>query len=73
MKKSQQVSGDSLDRSGDFSGMLARLNKEEYDKVLVRNLHSGDFWYDHESWSVSSGIRAAWHRLLGASAISMIR
>ena len=46
-------------QTGDFSGFLGRLSRQEYDKILVRNYHSGDFWYDHEMWSVPSGIRAA--------------
>ena len=44
-------------QTGDFSGVLERLNNRFYTKILVRNFHSGDFWYDHALWSTSSGIR----------------
>lgn len=46
-------------QTGDFSGILGRLSRQEYDKILVRGYQSEDFWYDHASWPVSSGIRAA--------------
>lgn len=45
--------------TGDFSGILSRLNEKHYDKILVRNLHKDDFWYDHSLWNRSSGIREA--------------
>lgn len=45
-------------QSGDFSGILRRFEQRHYQKILVRNLHSSDFWYDHELWSKSSRIRA---------------
>jgi hypothetical protein len=44
-------------QTGDFSGILGRLKQKYYAKILVRNLHSPDFWYDHELWSKSSDIR----------------
>ncbi|HEX6125581.1 MAG TPA: hypothetical protein VFZ23_09450 [Pyrinomonadaceae bacterium] len=44
---------------GDFSGILDRLNNRRYKKILVRGLHSPDFWYDHVDWPASSGIRSA--------------
>ena len=44
---------------GDFSGMLGRLEQKQYSRILVRNLHSADFVYDHWMWSRSSGIREA--------------
>ncbi|MDQ3697750.1 MAG: hypothetical protein M3373_06965 [Gemmatimonadota bacterium] len=44
---------------GDFSGMIRRLEEKRYRKILVRNLHSPDFWYDHYLWDQSSGVRAA--------------
>ncbi|MEZ5428816.1 MAG: hypothetical protein R2747_21405 [Pyrinomonadaceae bacterium] len=42
---------------GDFSGFSDRLKQKHYKKILVRNYHSPDFWYDHELWSKSSQIR----------------
>jgi len=45
--------------TGDFSGILARINQKTYATILVRGLHSADFWYDESSWRHSSGIRAA--------------
>jgi hypothetical protein len=48
-----------LGEVGDFSGMIRRLRERRYAKILVRNLHSPDFWYDHYLWDRSSGIRAA--------------
>jgi len=45
--------------TGDFSGMLGRLNARTYAKILVRNLDSPIFLYDHEMWRQSSGIRHA--------------
>jgi hypothetical protein len=46
-------------QTGDFSGMLGRIRSRHYDRILVRNYGSGDFWYDHATWLESSGIRAA--------------
>jgi hypothetical protein len=48
-----------ISETGDFSGINGRLSQRYYTKVLVRNFHSGDFWYDHELWRRSSGIRQA--------------
>jgi hypothetical protein len=48
-----------VSETGDFSGILGRLRQRHYTKILVRNFHSGDFWYDHELWKTSSGIRQA--------------
>lgn len=45
--------------TGDFSGILARLNEKRYAKILVRNFDSPDFWYDHYLWDKPSGIRQA--------------
>jgi hypothetical protein len=44
---------------GDFSGILDRIENLEYDRILVRNLNSPDFWYDHFLWEQPSGIRQA--------------
>lgn len=46
-------------QTGDFSGILGRLSRQEYDKILVRNFGRDDFWYDHQEWPVPSGIAAA--------------
>jgi hypothetical protein len=43
--------------TGDFSGVIGRIEQKQYSKILVRSLHSADFWYDHELWPRSSGIR----------------
>ena len=45
--------------TGDFSGILSRLRQKRYAKILVRDLHEPDFWYDHYLWPKSSGIREA--------------
>ncbi len=45
--------------TGDFSGILQRIRAQGYARILVRNYHEPDFWYDHGIWSRSSGIRAA--------------
>ncbi len=44
---------------GDFSGFIQRLKRKQYAKILVRNLNSPDFIYDHWIWPKSSGIRQA--------------
>jgi hypothetical protein len=44
-------------QTGDFSGILNRLEQKYYRKILVRNLHAPDFWYDYESWRRSSRIK----------------
>jgi len=43
--------------SGDFSGILGRLEDQFYEKIMVHNLHADNFWYDHSSWRKSSGIK----------------
>ena len=45
--------------TGDFSGILERLERKHYSKILVRNLHAPDFWYDHYLFSKPSNIRQA--------------
>lgn len=45
--------------TGDFSAFIDRLKQRKYAKILVRNFHSPDFWYDHASWQEPSGIRKA--------------
>jgi hypothetical protein len=44
-------------QTGDFSGILERIEGRQYAKILVRRLHSPDFWYDHFLWPQPSGIR----------------
>lgn len=44
---------------GDFRGILERLSRRQYRKILVRGLHSPEFWYDYYLWPKSSGIRKA--------------
>jgi hypothetical protein len=48
-----------LGQTGDFSGIIRRIEQQRYSKILVRNFNSPDFWYDHFLWSESSGIRQA--------------
>jgi len=45
--------------TGDFSGILARIAAHRYSKILVRDLHEADFWYEHSTWPKPSGIRQA--------------
>lgn len=45
--------------TGDFTAILGRIQGRYYRKLLIRGLHSPDFWYDHAIWPKSSGIRAA--------------
>lgn len=44
---------------GDFSAIISRIQNHTYDKILVRNLHAIDFWYDFGEWLKPSGIRQA--------------
>lgn len=46
-------------QTGDFSGIVQRLDNRHYSKILVRGLHSPDFWYDYYDWPQSSGIKQA--------------
>jgi len=46
-------------QSGDFSAMKQRLAAKAYRKILVRNLHAADFWYDHYLMPGSTGLREA--------------
>jgi hypothetical protein len=45
--------------TGDFSGIIGRLEQKRYSKILVRNLHSPELWYDYANWRKSSGIKKA--------------
>jgi hypothetical protein len=46
-------------QTGDFSGIVQRIEQQRYSKILVCNFNSPDFWYDHSTWSEPSGIREA--------------
>jgi hypothetical protein len=46
-------------QTGDFSGIIERLERKHYSKILVRNLHSPELWYDYAAWRKSSGIKKA--------------
>jgi hypothetical protein len=46
-------------QTGDFSGILSRLEQKRYVKILVRSLNSPDFFYDYYLWRKPSGIRQA--------------
>jgi len=46
-------------QTGNFTGLIQRFRQKRYAKILVRNLHSQDFWYDHWLWGKSSGIKQA--------------
>lgn len=48
-----------LSQSGDFSGVVQRLNARVYDRILVRHFHEDDMWYDAGFWNAPSGVRAA--------------
>jgi hypothetical protein len=45
--------------AGDFSGFLERLRSHRYSKILVRDLHQDDFWYENSQWPRPKGLRAA--------------
>ena len=45
--------------TGDFSGILERIEERRYDKIMMRLVNQPNFNYDHEIWPVSSGIRQA--------------
>jgi hypothetical protein len=44
---------------GDFSGLLARVNRREYSRILVRDYDTPEFVYEHGLWRKPSGIRDA--------------
>lgn len=48
-----------ISETGDFSGTIQRLTQKRYAKILVRNLHKPDLWYDFGSWRRPSGIKQA--------------
>jgi hypothetical protein len=53
---STQASGDV---AVDFSGFLSRLAAKRYSRILVRNFHQPDFWYDNAVWPRARGLRQA--------------
>ena len=46
-------------QTGDFSGILGRIEHKRYARILVRDFHQPDFWYDYYLWPKPSGIRQA--------------
>ncbi len=46
-------------QTGDWSGILQRIQNRHYQRILVRGFHEPDFTYDHYIWAKPSGIRAA--------------
>jgi len=42
-----------------FDGFMARIATKEYDRILVRDLHTPVFNYDYALWGKSSGVRNA--------------
>jgi hypothetical protein len=46
-------------QTGDFSELIKRIEEQYYQKIILRNLHDPNFWYDHFLWENSSGIREA--------------
>jgi hypothetical protein len=51
---SQAITG-----GGDFSGFLSRIAARHYSKILIRNLHEPDCWYENSLWPKPTGIRQA--------------
>jgi hypothetical protein len=47
--------------TGDFSGILDRIRGHYYQRILLRDLDTPDFAYDHSIWRVGSGIRDSLH------------
>ena len=43
--------------TGDFSGIIGRIEARYYTKILVHDFDGKDFGYDHFLWPKSSGIR----------------
>jgi hypothetical protein len=43
----------------DFAEIKQRLSERRYSKIMVRNLEETTWWYDHEDWPRSSGIKEA--------------
>jgi hypothetical protein len=46
-------------QTGDFSGILDRIARGHYRKILVHGYHSPEFAYDANYWPKSTGIRRA--------------
>jgi hypothetical protein len=40
-----------------FADLRSRLEARRYSKILVRNLHEPDFWYENDIWPRPSGLR----------------
>lgn len=46
-------------QTGDFSGIIQRLESKHYDKIMVRNLHVPRLWYESNTWPEPGGIKDA--------------
>jgi hypothetical protein len=46
-----------MTRTPDFSGIRSRIAAKRYSRILVRDLHNADFWYDNALWPKPSGLR----------------
>ena len=53
------VGAQGMGGTGDFSGFLSRIATKYYSKILVRNFHDPDFWYEDFLWPKPRGIRQA--------------
>ena len=46
-------------QTGDYSGMIGRLESKVYSKILIRRLHASDLWYDSNKSPAPTKIREA--------------
>ena len=53
------VGSQGMGGTGDFSGFLSRIATKRYGKILVRDFHDPDFWYEDFLWPKPRGIRQA--------------
>jgi hypothetical protein len=44
-------------QTADFGGLFERLRSHHYRRILVRDFHSPDFFYDYGLWEKPSGVR----------------
>lgn len=44
-------------KTDEFGGIRSRIAARRYSKILVRNLHEPDFWYENAIWPRPSGLR----------------
>lgn len=45
-------------KTDEFAGIRSRIAAKRYSKILVRNLHEPDFWYENAIWPKPSGLRS---------------